>query len=116
MSGRFIALAPPAIMGMSVIGVTGMNFCISARDSLKRWTSFGPLWYISATAFRKSISSVAFGLIVFDLRSGLNVERIFSGPTYPRSQMFETYIRVSCHHVLASKIRRKLIPTSMRSN
>jgi hypothetical protein len=48
--------------------------------------------------------------MVFDLRSGLNMERIFSGPTYPRSQMFETYIRVNCHHVLASKVKGKLIP------
>jgi hypothetical protein len=37
------------------------------------------------------------------LRRGLNVERVFSGPMYPRSQMFETYIRVNCHYVLASK-------------
>ena len=55
----------------------------------------------------KSISSIAFGLVVFDLRSGLNVERVFSGPTYPRSQMLETYIRVNYHSVLASKFKRK---------
>lgn len=64
----------------------------------------------------KSISSVAFGLMVFDLRSGLSVERIFSGPTYPRSQMFETCIRVSCYYMLTSVVKSKLIPTSMRSN
>jgi hypothetical protein len=48
--------------------------------------------------------------MVFDLRSGLNVERIFSGPTYPQSQMFETYICVNYHYVLASKVKGKLIP------
>ena len=64
----------------------------------------------------KSISSVAFGLMVFDLRSGLSVERIFSGPTNPRSQMFETCIRVSFYYMLASVFKSKLIPTSMRSN
>ena len=59
---------------------------------------------------------MAFGLVVFGLRSGLNVERVLWGPTYPRSQMFETYICVLCHYVLASKFKRKLLPTSMRSN
>ncbi len=44
------------------------------------------------------------------------MKRIFSGPTYPRSQMFETCIRVSCYYMLASVVKSKLILTSMRSN
>ena len=35
------------------------------------------------------------------------MERIFSGPTYPRSQMFETCIRVSCDYILARVVKSK---------
>ena len=64
----------------------------------------------------KSISNVAFALVVFDLRSGPNVDRVFSGPMYPPSQIFETCIRVSRHGMLTRDSERVLILTSMWSN
>jgi hypothetical protein len=57
-------------------------------------------------AFKKSISSVACGLTVFGLRSGLKVERVFSGPRYPRSQTLETCSSISIEEMFASEIKR----------
>jgi hypothetical protein len=39
----------------------------------------------------------------------------FSGPTYPRLQIFKTQIRISYYYVLADKVKKeKIISTLMR--